>query len=71
MNDGTYRFPFIIYKEQIEKNENTNISMANAGFEHPCELVVRDGIGMIHMRALNVSANSRKVECLCRGKYRM
>lgn len=68
MNDGTYRFPFIIYKEQIEKNENTNISMANAGFEHPCELVVRDGIGMIHMRALNVSANSRKSGMLMQGK---
>ena len=30
MNDGTYRFPFIIYKEQIGNNQNTNISMANS-----------------------------------------
>lgn len=68
MNDGTYRFPFIIYKEQIEKKQNTNISMANAGFEHPCELVVRDGVGMIHMRALTMSANSRKSGMLMQGK---
>ena len=26
MHDGTYRFPFIIYKEQMGKNQNSNIS---------------------------------------------
>lgn len=68
MNDGTYRFPFIIYKEQIDKYHNNNISMANSGFEHPCELVVRDGVGMIHIRALTMSANSRKSGMLMQGK---
>lgn len=70
MNDGTYRFPFIIYKEQIGKNRNSNISMANAGFEHPCELVVRNGTGMIHMRALTISANSGKSGILMQGKVK-
>lgn len=42
--------------------------MANSGFEHPCELVVRDGVGMIHMRARTMSANSRKSGMLMQGK---
>lgn len=70
MKEGTYRFPFIIYKEQIGKNENSNISMANAGFEHPCELVVHDGMGTIHMRALTISANSGKSGILMQGKVK-
>ena len=42
--------------------------MANAGFDHLCELVVRDGVGMIHMRARTMSANSRKSGMLMQGK---
>lgn len=58
----------LLYIEQIGKNQNSNISMANAGFDHPCELVVRDGVGMIHMRARTMSANSRKSGMLMQGK---
>ena len=45
LSDGSYYFPFIIYREQI-KNHN-NLSMANRGFENPCEVIVpgRDGLG--------------------------
>ena len=40
LKDGSYYFPFIIYREQI-KNHN-NLSMANRGFENPCEMIVKD-----------------------------
>ena len=39
LRDGSYYFPFIIYREQI-KNHN-NLSMANRGFENPCEVIER------------------------------
>ena len=40
LEDGSYHFPFIIYREQMKNH--SNISMANQGFEHPCELMVKD-----------------------------
>lgn len=68
MNDGVYKFPFIIYREQIGRNHRTNISMANEGFEHPCELVISNGTGKIYLKALTVSANSKKSGTLMQGK---
>lgn len=32
MKDGSYQFPFLIYREQVKSG--SNISMANEGFEH-------------------------------------
>lgn len=56
LKDGSYYFPFIIYREQI-KNHN-NLSMANKGFENPCELIVKDHEGLIYLAVKTVSAES-------------
>lgn len=54
--DGEYSFPFLIYREQI--CDGKLISMANEGFEHPCSLIVKKGIGHIRLKAVNISAVS-------------
>ena len=56
LKDGSYYFPFIIYREQI-KNHN-NLSMANKGFENPCELIVKDHEGLVYLAVRTVSAES-------------
>ncbi len=68
MKDGVYKFPFIIYKENV-KNGN-NISMANEGFEHTCNLVIKDGKGIIQMKAVNVISKSKCTNCLMKGKVK-
>lgn len=52
LRDGTYSLPFIIYREHVK--DNSNISMANQGFEHPCQLVVKRGVGIIRLKAVPV-----------------
>ena len=56
LKDGSYYFPFIIYREQIKNNNN--LSMANRGFENPCELIVKDHEGLIYLAVKTVSAES-------------
>lgn len=56
LKDGEYRFPFIIYREKARNG--SNISMANKGFEHPCILSVKDGIGILRIKAVDMTANS-------------
>ncbi len=56
LKNGTYTFPFIIYREQIQGNEV--LSMANDGFEHPCVLHVEDGKGVIQLRILPMAEKS-------------
>ena len=56
LKDGEYRFPFLIYREHM--NDGSNLSMANEGFEHPCSIVVKDGKGVIRLRAVDVSFKS-------------
>ena len=56
LKDGCYQFPFIIYRECVKGN--SNISMANEGFEHPCTLYVNGGEGLIQLRSLPISARS-------------
>lgn len=51
LQDGIYQIPFVLYREQM-KNGN-NISSANDGFEHPCTLSVKNGVGTVHLRAVN------------------
>lgn len=46
--DGTYSFPFLIYRTKIE--QGSNLSWANSGFENSCLLTVKDGIGTIQLR---------------------
>lgn len=79
LSDGSYYFPFIIYREQI-KNHN-NISMANRGFENPCELIVKDHKGLIYLAVKTLSAESmssgkrmegriNKIQYLYDGEFR-
>lgn len=56
LEDGMYSLNFVIYRQHI-KNGN-NLSMANAGFEHPCTLVVKNGVGKIRLRAININTKS-------------
>ena len=56
LGDGEYQFPFLIYRESVR--DGSNLSMANAGFEHPCTLSVKDGKGTICLHPLNISAKS-------------
>lgn len=66
LKDGSYMLPFVIYREHI-KNGN-NLSMANQGFEHPCELVVKDHIGVVYLQIKNVSAPSAQGGRMMEGK---
>lgn len=55
--DGCYSFPFLIFREHIKNG--SNLSMANEGFEHPCTLYVKDGVGTVRLRSVSLSAKSR------------
>lgn len=65
MEDGEYLFPFIIYRENSKNG--SNISMANEGFEHPCVLSIKDGVGTLRIRAVDVTANSAATGKIMRG----
>lgn len=56
----------MIYREQVKNN--SNISMANEGFEHPCTLYVNDGVGIVQLRSLSLSARSAKDGKMVHGK---
>ena len=64
LKDGSYFFPFIIYREQIKNHDN--LSMANRGFENPCELIVKNHEGLVYLAVKTMSATSmssgRKME---------
>lgn len=64
--DGCYQFPFVIYREQVKNNNN--ISMANEGFEHPCTLYVKGGVGIVQLRSLPLSKKSAKDGKMIHGK---
>lgn len=53
INDGHYTFPFIIYREKVKKGNN--ISMANKGFAHPCEVVVGESGGFVLLKAIDMN----------------
>lgn len=57
LKDGIYNFPFLIYREHV--NNNSNISMANRGFERPCSLIVDNGVGTIQLVAKSMSEYSQ------------
>lgn len=65
LKDGEYRFPFIIYREHV--HNGSNISMANEGFEHPCTLSVKDGVGTVQLKALELTENSAATGKQMRG----
>lgn len=56
--DGSYSFPFIIYRERAKGNNN--ISMANEGFEHPCTLRIKNGEGIIRLKIRSMNQKSDK-----------
>lgn len=56
IKEGTYSYPFIIYREKIKGK--TNISMANKAFLHPCEVIISEGGGIILLKAVEMSAPS-------------
>lgn len=60
LGNGIYRFPFPVYRETAKYGNN--ISMANNGFEHPCVLSVRNGVGMLQLKTALEEAGFRDVE---------
>lgn len=68
LGDGEYRFPFLIYREQMKNG--SNLSMANSGFEHPCMFIIKNGVGTVSLRAVNVTAKSQQNGMLMRGYVR-
>ena len=68
MEDGDYQLPFIIYREHVQNN--SNISMANDGFEHPCVISVRNGVGTVQLKAISISASSGATGKSMRGRIR-
>lgn len=53
LRDGSYHLPYMIYREHV--SGGTNISAANEGFDHPCVLNVKDGIGTVNLCAVSMS----------------
>lgn len=66
--DGCYAFPFLIFREHIKSG--SNISIANEGFEHPCNLYVKNGVGTMQLRAVPLSAKSQLSGKLMSGKVK-
>lgn len=56
LSDGYHQFPFLICKEHAESGNN--LSMANEGFEHPCDLYVENGVGTIILRSKMIHKKS-------------
>lgn len=69
LKDGCYPFPFLIFREHIKNG--SNLSMANEGFEHPCSLYVKNGIGTVQLRAIPISAKSGLSGKLMNGRVKM
>lgn len=57
IKDGNYTFPFIIYREKVKGHNN--ISMANDGFVHPCEVIVRENDDVILLKAIEMNENPK------------
>lgn len=68
MKDGIYRFPFLIYREHVK--DGSNISVANEGFEHPCILTVKGGIGTLQLHAVDICIKSEVNEKKIHGKVK-
>lgn len=66
LKDGSYFVPFVIYREHVK--DGNNISMGNNGFEHPCELVVKDHKGIVYLTIKTVCAASAQNGQLMEGR---
>lgn len=68
IKDGSYTFPFIIYREKV-KGQN-NISMANKGFMHPCEVVINGNGGVVLLKPVEISEASKYSGLKMKGKVK-
>lgn len=66
LKDGCYAFPFLLFREHIKNG--SNLSMANEGFEHPCNLYVKKGVGTVQLRSVSLSAKSQLSGALMSGR---
>lgn len=57
IKDGSYTFPFIIYREKVKGHNN--ISMANDGFAHPCEVIINESGEVVMLEAIEMNQNSK------------
>ena len=56
MNMGSYSFPFVLYRERVKNHDN--LSMANKGFENPCEMVIDKDGGSVVLRIKEMMEHS-------------
>ena len=68
LGDGEYCFPFLIYREYV--SGGTNLSMANEAFSHPCTLAVANGIGVVRLHPVDLSARSQMTGREMNGRVR-
>ena len=68
LGDGEYRFPFLIYREYV--SGGTNLSMANEAFLHPCTLAVANGVGVVRLHPVDLSARSQMTGREMNGRVR-
>lgn len=66
LDDGMYPVPYTFYRRQSAGDHY--ISMANAGFVHPCMLEVKNGNGVIRLKAQKVQNESRLGGLLLSGR---
>lgn len=66
LRDGDFEFNFVMYRQNSKRGNN--LSMANRGFEHPGYLIVRDGVGKIRLRAVEITAKSPVINKVVKGK---
>ena len=65
LKDGSYQFPFLIYREQVK--DGRNLSMGNEGFEHPCTLSVHNGVGTVQIKAVEIRMRSKSGKGMLKG----
>lgn len=56
LDDGQYDISFTIYKDS--NKQHMKVSMANDGFHHPGQLLVKNGIGIIRLESKKVIRNA-------------
>lgn len=64
--DGVYKFPFVIYKECVQ--DDNNISRANEAFEHPCVIKIEKGKGIVQLYSVPVVKKIKGLERAAHGK---
>lgn len=63
LEEGSYSFPFLLYPEH-----GNVLSPGIEAFEHPCTLLVRQGVGRVQLRSVGFSFRSSKTGREIRGK---